>query len=149
MDAWPGWSLLALSLGVVEVFTLTVALGILGGAALLAAGAAGVGASLPAQFAVFAAVSVLGLLLVRPLAQNRLRKPQAVRFGVDALVGEPGCVVREVTRHGGRVRIAGQEWTARPFDDALVIPEGVTVEVLRISGSTAFVYPWSGSWKLQ
>ncbi|TQM79346.1 membrane protein implicated in regulation of membrane protease activity [Saccharothrix saharensis] len=149
MDAWLVWLLLGLLLGTVEVFTFTAALGILGGAALLTAGAAGVGLPPPAQFAVFAVLSVLGLLLVRPLAREHLRAPQTARFGVDALVGASGHVVREVTRHDGRVRIAGEEWTARPFDEGLVIPEGTTVEVLRISGSTAFVYPGSGSWKLQ
>jgi membrane protein implicated in regulation of membrane protease activity len=148
MDAWLVWLLLGLLLGTVEVLTLTAALGILGGAALLSAGAAGVGLPLPAQLVVFAVVSVLGLLLVRPLARDHLRKPESVRFGVEALVGESGYVLREVTRHDGRVRIAGEEWTARPFDGSLAIPEGATVEVLRISGSTAFVYPGSGSWKL-
>ena len=149
MDAWLVWSLLALVLGAVEVFTLTAALGVLGVAALLTAGVAGTGLPAAAQLAVFALTSVLGLVLLRPLARRHLRGPASARFGVDALVGEPGYVLREVTRHGGRVRIAGEEWTARPFDDALVIPEGATVEVLRISGSTAFVYPGSGSWKLQ
>ncbi|MFE2752331.1 NfeD family protein [Actinosynnema sp. NPDC059335] len=148
MDAWLVWLAVALLLGAVEVFTLTAALGILGGSALLAAAAAGIGLPAAAQFTVFAFASVLGLVLLRPLA-GRHRNGSSVRFGVDALVGEPAEVVREVTRHGGRVRIAGEEWTARPFDDSLVIPEGATVEVLRISGSTAFVYPGSGSWKLQ
>ncbi|MFD7660342.1 NfeD family protein [Actinosynnema sp. NPDC059797] len=149
MDAWLAWSLVALLLGAVEVLTLTGALGVLGGAALLAAGAAAVGLPAAAQFAVFALASVLALVLLRPLARRHRRGAASARFGVDALVGESGPVLREVSRDGGRVRIAGEEWTARPFDDALVIPEGVTVEVLRISGSTAFVYPGSGSWKLQ
>lgn len=143
MDGWLVWLLLALLLGVVEVFTLTAALGILGGAALITAGVAGIGFSAPVQLVVFTLASVLGLVLVRPLAREHLRRPQSVRFGVDALVGQTGCVLREVTRHDGRVRIAGEEWTARPFDGSLVIPEGTTVEVLRISGSTAFVYPGS------
>jgi len=149
VHAWLVWSSMALLLGVVELFSLTGALGVLGGAALLTAGAAGIGLPVAAQFAVFALASVLGLVLLRPLARRHRRAAASARFGVDALVGESGPVLREVTRHGGRVRIAGEEWTARPFDDALVIPEGATAEVLRISGSTAYVYPGSGSWKLQ
>ncbi|WP_158852762.1 NfeD family protein [Saccharothrix deserti] len=149
MDGWLVWLLLALLLGAVEVFTLTAALGILGGAALLTAGVAAIGFSAPVQFVVFTLASVLGLVLVRPLAHEHLRKPQSVRFGVDALLGQSGYVLREVTRHDGRVRIAGEEWTARPFDDTQVIPEGTTVEVLRISGSTAFVYPGESLWKSQ
>ena len=141
MDAWLVWTLLALVLGAVEVFTLTAALGILGGAALLAAGAAGIGLPPVAQFAVFALAAILGLVLLRPLARQHRQGSQSARFGVDALVGVSGPVLSEVTRHGGRVRIAGEEWTAKPFIDDLVIPEGITVTVERISGSTAIVHP--------
>ena len=149
MDGWLLWLLLGLVLGLVEVFTLTAALGIVGGAALITAGTAALGLPAPLQFAVFAFASVLGLVLLRPMARERLGTPQSVRFGVDALVGESAHVLREVTRNGGLVRIGGEEWTARPFDDSLVIPEGTTVDVMRISGSTAFVYPGSDSWNPQ
>jgi membrane protein implicated in regulation of membrane protease activity len=141
VDSWLVWLLLGLFLGAAELFVLTAALGVLGGAALITSGVAAVGLPAPVQFVVFTLASVLGLVLLRPLARDHLSKPQTVRFGVDALVGESGYVVSEVSRHGGRVRIAGEEWTARPFDDSLVIPEGATVDVMRISGSTAFVYP--------
>lgn len=146
MDGWLVWLLLGLFLGAAELLVLTAALGVLGVAALITSGVAAVGLPAPVQFVVFTVASVLGLVLLRPLARDHLRKPQAVRFGVDALVGESGYVVSEVSRHGGRVRIAGEEWTARPFDDSLVIPEGTAVDVMRISGSTAFVYPGSDSW---
>jgi membrane protein implicated in regulation of membrane protease activity len=52
--------------------------------------------------------------------------------------------VTEVTgREGreGRVRIGGEEWSARSYDETLVIPPGATVDVLEISGSTALVHP--------
>jgi membrane protein implicated in regulation of membrane protease activity len=141
VDSWLVWLLLGLFLGAAELFVLTAALGVLGGAALVTSGVAAIGFPAPVQFVVFTLASALGLVLLRPLARDHLRKPQTARFGVDALVGESGYVVSEVSRHGGRVRIAGEEWTARPFDDSLVIPEGATVDVMRISGSTAFVYP--------
>jgi membrane protein implicated in regulation of membrane protease activity len=50
-------------------------------------------------------------------------------------------VAVEVTEVGGVVRIGGEEWTARAFDDALVIPVSAAVSVMRISGTTAYVYP--------
>ena len=66
----------------------------------------------------------------------------------DALVGKPAYVLAEVTDQGGRVRIGGEEWTARvAYDDTLVIPAGAVVDVMEISGSTALVYPREGSWK--
>ena len=70
------------------------------------------------------------------------RRPQ--RFGVDALVGRSAQVVREISSHGGTVRIDGEEWTARPcdpHDPAYVIPAGATVSVMAIRGATALVYP--------
>lgn len=141
MELWLIWLVVAVLLGVAEAFSLTAALGVLGGAALVTAGLAAVGLPLVLQVAVFAVVSVLGVVLVRPVALRHMSQPQLERFGVDALVGKRAYVVREVTDRDGRVRIDGEEWTARPFDESLVIPVGAAVDVMRISGTTAFVYP--------
>jgi membrane protein implicated in regulation of membrane protease activity len=137
------WIVLAAVLGVAEIFTLTASLGLLAVAALAAAGAAALGLGPFAQFAVFAAVSVAGLVGVRPLVKRQLRPrygPQH-RFGVAALVGRQARVVQEVTGHAGRVRIGGEEWSARAYDETLVIPPGTTVDVIEIEGATALVYP--------
>ncbi|GAA0528397.1 membrane protein [Saccharopolyspora subtropica] len=141
MDAWAIWLIFAVALGIAEVFTLTAALGMLGIAALITAGSAGIGLPLPAQLGVFAVASVIGVLLVRPAARRHMLRPEPQRFGVDALIGRSAYVLQEVTGHSGRVRIDGEEWTARPYDDAVVIPVGATVDVMHISGSTAIVYP--------
>jgi len=137
------WVVLAAVLGVAEIFTLTAALGLLAAAALAAAGAAALGLGPFAQFAVFAAVSIGLLIGVRPLVKRQLRPrygPQH-RFGVAALVGRQARVVQEVTGHAGRVRIGGEEWSARAYDETLVIPAGTTVDVIQIEGATALVYP--------
>lgn len=141
MDAWLLWLIFAAVLGLAEILTLTAALGMLGAAALITAGSAAVGLPAPAQFVVFAGASAAGVLLVRPIALRHMLRPQLQRFGVDALIGKSAYVVQEVTGRGGRVRIDGEEWTARPYDEALVIPIGATVDVMQISGSTAIVYP--------
>jgi membrane protein implicated in regulation of membrane protease activity len=70
-----------------------------------------------------------------------MSRPQLERFGVEALVGKRAFVVREVNDRDGLVRIDGEEWSARSFDDVTVIPEGAAVNVMRISGTTAYVYP--------
>jgi membrane protein implicated in regulation of membrane protease activity len=137
------WIVLAAVLGVAEIFTLTASLGLLAVAALAAAGAAALGLGPFAQFVVFAVVSVAGLVGVRPLVKRQLRPrygPQH-RFGVAALVGRQARVVQEVTGHAGRVRIGGEEWSARAYDETLVIPPGTTVDVIEIEGATALVYP--------
>ncbi|QIP88070.1 NfeD family protein [Streptomyces sp. Tu 2975] len=141
MDPWLIWLIVGAVLAVAEIFTLTVALGMLGGAALVTAGSAAVGLPLPWQFLVFTVVATVSLLFLRPVALRHVRRPHAERFGVDALVGRAAYAVSEVTALGGRVRIGGEEWTARPYDETLVIPPGTTVDVIEISGATALVYP--------
>src|SRR5215204_3652387 len=110
------WVVVAAVLGVAEILTLTASLGLL---------------------------AVAGLAGVRPLIRRQLRPrygPQH-RFGVAALVGRQARVVQEVTGHAGRVRIGGEEWSARAYDETLVIPAGTTVDVIEIEGATALVYP--------
>jgi membrane protein implicated in regulation of membrane protease activity len=85
---------------------------------------------------------VAGVGLLGPVARRHLTGPRGgAPFGIEALVGKPGYVVQEVTGRAGRVRIGGEEWTARAMDDSVVIPAGATVGVLHIDGATAVVYP--------
>ncbi|MDQ1012465.1 membrane protein implicated in regulation of membrane protease activity [Streptomyces sp. V4I23] len=141
MDPWLIWLIAAGVLAVAEIFTLTAALGMLGAAALVTAGFAAAGLPMPLQFLVFTVLAAVSLFFVRPIAVRHLLKPQAERFGVDALVGKAAYVVSEVSGLGGRVRIGGEEWTARSYDETLVIPPGTTVDVIEINGATALVYP--------
>jgi membrane protein implicated in regulation of membrane protease activity len=141
VELWLIWLVIAVVFGVAEVFTLTAALGVLGAAALVPALVAGLGLPLPLQLAAFVISSVAGVLLARPVALRHMSRPQLERFGVDALIGKRAFVVREVTDRDGLVRIDGEEWSARSFDDVTVIPAGAAVNVMRISGTTAYVYP--------
>lgn len=68
---------------------------------------------------------------------------------MDALIGKPAYALTDVTELDGRVRIGGEEWTARAYDETLVIPAGTIVDVMEIRGSTALVYPREGPWKSQ
>lgn len=141
MAVWVVWLIVAVLLAVAEIFTLTAVLGLLGGAALVTSGAAALGLPLPLQLLVFALASVSGVLLIRPIAHRQSLASRLQPFGVDALVGRTGHAVTEVTARAGTVRIDGEEWTARAFDECVVIPSGATVNVIRIDGATAVVYP--------
>lgn len=138
---WLLWLAAAVLLGVAEFFTLTLAFGLLAGAALVAAVAAGLGASVPVQFLAFAVTGGIGLVAVRPVAKRHLALPPVSRDGSDALVGRSAVVTREVSASGGLVHLAGEDWSARPFDEDLVIPAGVRVDVFQIDGATALVHP--------
>ncbi|HZA17720.1 MAG TPA: NfeD family protein [Pseudonocardiaceae bacterium] len=141
MDAWVIWLIITVLLGVAEVFTLTAALGLLGGAAVITSVFAAIGLPVPLQLLVFALASAAGIVLLRPIAARHVRQPRLHRFGVDALVGRTAYVVQEVTGRAGTVRIGGEEWTARALDESLVIPAGAAVDVIQIDGATAVVYP--------
>jgi membrane protein implicated in regulation of membrane protease activity len=142
VDMWVIWVIAAVGLIVLEIFTLTAAVGILGGAALITALSAALGLPVPLQLVVFSGAAVAGVGLLGPVARRHLAGPRSgTSFGMDALVGKPGYVIQEVTGRDGRVRIGGEEWTARAMDDSVVIPTGTTVDVLQIDGATAVVYP--------
>jgi membrane protein implicated in regulation of membrane protease activity len=141
MGAWIIWLIVAAVLGVAELLTVTLALGLLAVAAVAAGvvGAAGLG--LPAELGAFAVVAAAGLGLVRPIAMRHIKQPPPLRTGVAALVGRTGIVVEEVTEHDGRVRIGGEIWSSRSYDECSVIPVGAKVDVMQIEGVTALVYP--------
>jgi membrane protein implicated in regulation of membrane protease activity len=144
MDAWLIWLIIAVVLLVVEMLTITAAVGMLGVAALITAGFAALGLPVAIQLLAFTVTATIGVLLIRPVVRRHMLRPQVDRFGVEALIGKPAYVVSEVSRLDGRVRIGGmrgEEWTARAYDQTLVIPAGATVDVLEISGTTALVYP--------
>ena len=141
MGSWVAWLVLAALLGVAEVMTTTLAFGLLAVAAAAAAVVGVVGLGLPFQIAAFAVAAGAGLGVVRPLAVRHIRQPPLLRTGTSALVGRPASVIEEVTAAGGRVRIGGEVWSARSYDEAQVIPAGSTVDVFAIEGATALVHP--------
>jgi membrane protein implicated in regulation of membrane protease activity len=61
------------------------------------------------------------------------------RTGTAALVGTKGLVLQEVDGAGGRVKIGGEEWSARPFLEGDAMQAGEQVEVAEIDGATALV----------
>ncbi|HEV2373787.1 MAG TPA: NfeD family protein [Streptosporangiaceae bacterium] len=141
MVSWIVWLAVAALLGLAEVMTTTLALGLLAVAAVAAAIVGGAGLSLPVQLAAFAVTAAAGLGVVRPLAMRHIRQPPLLRSGTSALVGRSAMVTEEVTAHGGRVRIGGEVWSARSYEESQVIPAGSTVDVFAIEGATALVHP--------
>lgn len=139
MDAWVWWLIVALLLGVAEVSTTTLVLGMLTGGALAAAGASLAGADLTVQLLVFAVVSVLLVLVVRPVARRHIRMPLQTRSGVAALVGSEAVVLETVDSHDGRIKLAGEVWSARSYDGQAELAAGTAVYVVAIEGATALV----------
>jgi membrane protein implicated in regulation of membrane protease activity len=141
MGPWIIWLILAAVLGVAEVLTTTLAFGLLAAGAAVAAIVGAVGAGLPLQLAAFVLAAGAGLGVVRPIALRHIKQPPLLRTGVSALVGRSAKVIEEVTDEGGKVRIGGELWSARPYDESQAIPVGSTVDVFAIEGATAVVHP--------
>jgi membrane protein implicated in regulation of membrane protease activity len=139
--AWLIWVIAAVVLAVGEI--LTPGLFFLGPVALAAAAgaaaaAAGAGAIVQGVVFVIGALASLGFL--RPIARRHLHMPRAIRTGTAALVGAKGVVLQRVDANGGRIKIGGEEWSARAFADDEVFEPGQRVEVAEIQGATALVY---------
>lgn len=92
------------------------------------------------QIVVFGAGSFASLGLLRPVARRHLKMPHAIRTGTAALEGAKAVVLQRVDGRGGRVKIGGEEWSARSFASDEAFDVGTEVEVAQIEGATALVY---------
>jgi membrane protein implicated in regulation of membrane protease activity len=141
MPAWVLWAVAAVALGVGELVTPGLFfLGPVALAALASAIVAALGAGAAVQLLVFILGSIASLAIIRPIAKAHLKVPALTRTGTDALVGAKALVLQRVDVNGGRVRIGGEEWSARAYMEDQVLEPGTRVEVVKIEGATALVY---------
>ena len=141
MDAWVIWLIVAAIFGVGEIVTLGFFLAPFAGGALLAALVTALGAPGAVGWAVFLVASVALLLALRPIARSHRRQAPRLRTGTAALVGRTGTVVERIANDEGvgSVRLEGELWTARAYDEDEVIEAGKRVQVIEIRGATALV----------
>jgi membrane protein implicated in regulation of membrane protease activity len=141
VPAWLIWALAAVLLTVGEVLTPGLFfLGPVALAAVVAGVAAAVGLGIVIQLILFIAGALASVALLRPIARRHLRMPAALRTGTAALEGTKALVLQRVDANGGRVRIGGEEWSARAYMEDQVLEPGARVEVVKIEGATALVY---------
>jgi membrane protein implicated in regulation of membrane protease activity len=135
------WLVFALGLAGAEALTGDMFLLMLSGGALAAAGSSWL-LDLPvwADGAVFLIVSVLLLVLVRPALRRKLTAGKGLPEPVRALEGKNALVLGRVSQHDGQVKLDGEVWTARPFNDDDVYEPGDSVTVMHIDGATAVVW---------
>jgi membrane protein implicated in regulation of membrane protease activity len=141
MDAWIVWVVAGCVLGVGEMHTGGFFLAPFAIGALVAALVSLVGVGLPLAVVVFLVASLLVLLTLRPLARRHRQLPPRIRTGAAALVGRDAIVLERIANQEGVgcVRIDGEVWTARSYEEDDVIPAGERVQVVEIRGATALV----------
>ena len=139
MPAWVVWAIAAAVLAAGEAASAALVLGPVALAAAVAAIVAATGAGAVVQAVAFVLGSVAALGVLRPIATRHMRLPPHVRTGAAALIGASATVLEQVNRDGGRVKIGGEVWSARSYDEDQVLEPGDHVEVLKIDGATALV----------
>jgi membrane protein implicated in regulation of membrane protease activity len=135
---WLWWLGAALAAGLIEMITVDFVFIWFAGGALAAMVAGMVGAGVPVQVAVFAAVTAVLLVAGRPPLRAWARRTPHTLMNSRALVGRVAQVLQPVTTSSGQVKISGQVWTART-DGPRALEVGSTVHVVRIDGATAVV----------
>jgi membrane protein implicated in regulation of membrane protease activity len=140
MDPWVIWLIVAVVLAVGEIATLGFFLAPFAGGAAVAAVLAAFDAGTTIEAAAFLVVSIVLLAALRPLARSH-QKSKGLKMGTAALVGQTAMVVERIANDEGVgcVKLDGEIWTARAYDDDAVIEPGTKVHVLEIRGATALV----------
>jgi membrane protein implicated in regulation of membrane protease activity len=133
------WLIAALALAGAEALTGDLFLLMLGGGALAAAGSSLLVDDLWVHGAVFLVVSILLLVLVRPVLRRHFMAGKGLPEPAKALEGKSALVLDRVARHEGQVKLDGEVWTARPLNDNDVYEPGDHVTVVQIDGATAVV----------
>jgi membrane protein implicated in regulation of membrane protease activity len=140
--AWAAWIGIAAVLGAAELVSLDLVLIMLAVGALAGAVTAALGAAVVAQILVAGAASIAMLAVVRPGLVAKLHQGPELRLGHSKLVGQRAVVTRRITGVDvGQIKLAGETWTAAPYDEHITIEPGATVEVFEIRGATAYVHP--------
>lgn len=140
IGAWVWWLVGAAALGIPLVVTAMPEFGMFAVGAVAAAATAGIGADIVVQVLVFVVVSVALIAVVRPIAtRHRSTLPQ-LATGIDALKGKQAVVLERVDGSGsGRIKLAGEIWSARSLDADRAYEPGQEVDVVEIEGATAIV----------
>lgn len=141
MDLWVIWLIAAVAFAVGEMATLGFFLAPFSIGAFVATIVDLAGASAAVSVVAFILVSVASFALVRPIARRHRQMPPAIRTGTDALLGQSATVLERIANDEGVgcVRIGGEVWTARAYDEDQVIAAGERVRVIEIRGATALV----------
>lgn len=134
MQAYLIWLIIAFALVIFEICSATF------GAICFAIGAgfsalvAGLGLDLTWQIIVFAVVSLLTFIFLRPFMLKFLdRNAKDVKTNADALLGRKAIVSERIdaAQHTGRVAIDGDDWKAVSADGA-VIEKGTEVTIVKM-----------------
>lgn len=136
------WLILFVFLVIVEICTLQLVSLWFACGALAAIAVTLLDGSVELQLVVFLGISLVLLILVKPITDKYFRK-HFVRTNVDSLVGKTARVtarIHNIEGFGAAV-VNGLEWTAIAKEDEEIIEPGTYVTICAISGVKLIVEP--------
>ena len=94
------------------------------------------------QTGIFASVSLILLLVTRPLALKHMRRG-AGETSLDRMIGQEALVTEKIDnlRGTGEVQVEGQFWMARSADADQIIEKGEVTTICSIKGVKLIVRP--------
>ena len=128
------WLIIAIVLLILEIMTAGFGVICFAIGASFSALVSGLGGNLTWQIVVFAVVSLLTFIFLRPVVIRFLdKKSQDVKTNADAIIGRKGVVSERIDaeQHTGRVAVDGDDWKA-VSEDGSVIEKGTTVEIIKL-----------------
>lgn len=133
------WLLILIVMIGIEIATMGLTTIWFAGGAVIAFILSLLGVNFKIQLVVFLVVSILLLVLTRPLAMKHLNSKRT-KTNIDDLTGKSGIVLKEIdnAKEQGQIMLNGIEWTARSRDND-IIPADTEVEVVEIKGVKAIV----------
>ncbi|MBQ6771442.1 MAG: NfeD family protein [Bacteroidales bacterium] len=143
MEVYQIWLIAAIVLVILEIATAGFGVICFAIGAGFAALAAGLGVGLTWQIVIFAVVSLLTFIFLRPVVMRFLeKKSKDVKTNADALVGRKGIVSERIdaAQHTGRVAIDGDDWKA-VSESGEVIEKGMQVEIVKLDSIILTVKP--------
>lgn len=145
MPVYQIWLIVAIILVIVEICTAAFGSICFAIGAGFSALAAGLGAGLTWQIIIFAVVSLLTFIFLRPFVLKFMdRNSKDVKTNVDALIGRKGTVSERIdaSQHTGRVAVDGDDWKA-VSENGEIIEKGATVEIINRDSIILTVKPSS------
>ncbi len=142
MDISPAifWLFLTVVLSVIEIITMGLVTIWFAAGAVVAFLLALIGTPISVQIIAFLAVSIIVMVLVRPIAtahfNNRIKKTN-----IDAIVGRKLIAKTDIDnlKGTGKVDMDGSTWLAASTIDNIIIHQGETVKVVEVRGAKLIV----------
>lgn len=139
-NLWLAWLALAFIFIAIEAATVDFVFVMLAGGALAGALTAVAGGGPILQVIVAVLVAILLIGVIRPMVKRQFMSSEASgTIGSAALEGRLGRVLETVTATDGRIKLAGEVWSARVVPGAPACEPGEEVRVVRIDGATVIV----------